>query len=100
MKIYGRYLPLLACLFFLSSCISQKKYQSALDREQSLMARNTELSNNITTLKGQIQSLELDNARLVKQMDDAMKRAADASGTANMTQKQLEAEQKRLWDLR
>lgn len=100
MKRYNRYLPLLVCLFFLSSCISQKKYQAALDREQSLSARNAELSSNITSLKGQIESMEADNARLVKQIDDAMKRASDASGTANMTQKQLEAEQKRLWDLR
>src|SRR5215208_2540865 len=98
-KHYGL-LYILSGLFFLSSCISQKKYQAALDREQNLMARNTELSNTITQLKGQIENLQTDNAKLVKQIDDAMKRASDASGTANMTQKQLEAEQKRLWDLR
>ena len=84
----------------LTSCISQKKYQAALTREQDLMARNTELEQEITKLKGQIEGLQTDNAKLVKQIDDALKRASDASGTANMTQKQLEAEQKRLWDLR
>jgi len=90
----------LSCAFLLTSCIARKKYEAALDREQSLMAKTTELSSNITQLKGQIERLETDNAKLVKQIDDAMKRAADASGVANMTQKQLEAEQKRLWDLR
>src|SRR5215207_1313831 len=95
--------PLLSCLlalFLLSSCISRKKYQESLLREQDLMAKNTQLSNDITHLKGQIEGLQTDNARLVKQIDDAMKRASDATGVANLTQKQLEAEQKRLWDLR
>jgi len=95
--------PLLSCLlalFLLSSCISRKKYQESLLREQDLMAKNTQLSNDITQLKGQIEGLQTDNARLVKQIDDAMKRASDATGVANLTQKQLEAEQKRLWDLR
>ena len=91
---------LFASTLLLTSCISQKKYQASLDREQSLMAKNTELANDISNLKAQIEGLQNDNAKLVKQIDDAMKRAADASGMANMTQKQLEAEQKRLWDLR
>jgi chemotaxis protein MotB len=94
---------LLSCLLsllLLSSCISRKKYEQSLTREQELMARNTQLSNDITQLKGQIEGLQGDNAKLLKQIDDAMKRASDASGVANMTQKQLEAEQKRLWDLR
>jgi len=84
----------------LSSCVSQKKYRGALEREQSLLMTKTSLENEITSLKGQIESLQTDNAKLVKQIDDAMKRAADAAGMANMTQQQLEAEQKRLWDLR
>jgi len=100
MKRHHGFLYILSCLFLLTSCISQKKYQAALEREQSLMAKNSELDNTITQLRGQTQSLETDNAKLVKQIDDAMKRASDASGVANMTQKQLEAEQKRLWDLR
>lgn len=64
------------------------------------MARNTELANDIANLKSQIEGLQTDNAKLLKQIDDAMKRAADASGMANLTQKQLEAEQQRLWELR
>jgi len=84
----------------LSSCVSQKKYRGALEREQSLLMTKTSLENEITSLKGQIETLQTDNAKLVKQIDDAMKRASDAAGMANMTQQQLEAEQKRLWDLR
>ena len=87
-------------LLLLSSCVSQKKYQACLTREQELLAKNTKLANDITQLKGQIENLQDDNAKLIKQIDDAMKQASDASGVANMTQKQLEAEQKRLWDLR
>ena len=100
MKRNINFLVIISCLLLLSSCISQKKYQASLNREQALMAKNTELDNTITQLKGQIENLQTDNAKLVKQIDDAMKRASDASGVANMTQKQLEAEQKRLWDLR
>ncbi|HWJ25450.1 MAG TPA: flagellar motor protein MotB, partial [Flavisolibacter sp.] len=61
---------------------------------------NTQLSDSIVQLTGRIESMERDNAKLVEQIDDAMKRASEASGNANMTQKQLEAEQKRLWDMR
>jgi chemotaxis protein MotB len=100
MKKQVNLLYILSCLILLSSCISQKKYQASLDREQTLLAKNTELESNINQLKSQSASLQTDNAKLVKQIDDAMKSAADASGLANMTQKQLEAEQKRLWDLR
>jgi chemotaxis protein MotB len=88
------------CMLLLTSCISQKKYQESLNREQDLLVQNTQLKKDITDLKGQLEALEADNARLVKQIDDAMKRASEATGSASMTQKQLEAEQKRLWDLR
>jgi chemotaxis protein MotB len=97
---YGSLLFGVLFLLSMASCISQKKYQASLQREQDLMARNTQLEGDITSLKGQIEGLQKDNARLVKQIDDAMKRASEASGTANMTQQQLEAEQKRLWELR
>lgn len=63
-------------------------------------AKNDELGNTIIDLRNQIATLQTDNAKLVKQIDDAMKKASDASGLVNMTQKQLDAEQKRLWDLR
>lgn len=99
-KTYSLILPGLLFLCLFASCVSQKKYQQSLAREQDLLATNTQLNQEITKLKGQIEELQTDNARLVKQIDDAMKRASDASGIANMTQKQLEAEQKRLWDLR
>lgn len=84
----------------LSSCISQKKYQAALTREQELLNRNTEITQSLQKLRDQVSNLEGENARLVKQIDDAMKRASESAGIANMSQKQLEAEQKRLWDLR
>ena len=99
-KNYSILLSCVLCIFLFTSCISRKKYEQSLNREQELMARNSQLDNDITKLKGQIESLQADNAKLVKQIDDAMKQASQASGVANMTQKQLEAEQKRLWDLR
>ena len=99
-KSYRFFLPFLLCLLLLSSCVSRKKYDQSLSREQDQMAKNTELGNEITSLKGQIETLKADNAKLVKQIDDAMQQASKASGVANMTQKQLEEEQKRLWDLR
>jgi chemotaxis protein MotB len=100
MKQHLSLFAIASSIFLLTSCISQKIYRAALDREQNLMATTTELNSSITQLKGQIERLETDNAKLVKQIDDAMKRAADASGVANMTKNQLEAEQKRLWDMR
>ena len=100
MKKHYSFLTVLSALFILTSCVSQKKYQASLDREQSLMAKNSELASDISELQKQIQGLQTDNAKLVKQIDDAMKKASEASGVANMTQKQLEAEQQRLWELR
>jgi chemotaxis protein MotB len=84
----------------LTSCVSQKKYQEALTREQSLLAQNTQLNDDIVRLKGQVENLQKDNARLVAQIDEAMKKYSQASGQANLTQKQLEAEQQRLLELR
>lgn len=89
-----------SCLVSFSSCVSPKKYQAAITREQALNAKNTELANDIADLKTKIAALETDNAKLVKQIDDAKRRASEATGLVNMTQKQLDAEQKRLWDLR
>jgi chemotaxis protein MotB len=71
-----------------------------LTREEALNAKNMELGNTITDLRNQIATLQTDNAKLVSQIDDALKKASDATGLANMSQKQLDAEQKRLWDLR
>lgn len=93
-------LYIISCMILLTSCVSQKKYQAALTREQALNAKNIELGNTITDLRNQITTLQNDNAKLIKQIDDALKKASEASGLVNMTQKQLETEQQRLWDLR
>ena len=83
-----------------TSCVSSKKYNAALSREQNLMERNNQLSGEITQMKKQIETLTADNARLTTQWNDALKKASDAAGMANLTQKQLEEEQQRLWELR
>jgi chemotaxis protein MotB len=84
----------------LTSCVSQKKYQESLTREQSLLSQNTALNDEVVRLKGQVENLQKDNARLIGQIDEALKKYSQASGQANLTQKQLEAEQQRLLDLR
>jgi len=88
----------LASLF--SSCVSSRKYKDSLEREQNLLARTGSLRDSILLLRDQINQLNTENAKMVKQIDDAWKEASRLSGMANATQKQLEAEQKRLWDLR
>ncbi len=65
-----------------------------------LISENNQLRNDIVQLKTQLEGLHRDNARLLKQVDDALRQTADATGMASMTQKQLEAEQRRLIDLR
>ena len=87
-------------LVLLSSCVSQKKYQAALSREQSLINQNTQLNDEVVRLRGQVANLQKDNARLISQIDEALQKYSQASGQANLTQKQLEAEQKRLLELR
>lgn len=84
----------------LSSCVSQKKYQEALSREQSLMSQNSQQGDEIVRLKGQIENLQKENARAIAQIDEALQKYSQASGQANLTRKQLEAEQQRLLDLR
>lgn len=84
----------------LSSCVSQKKYQSALDREQQLQAENSRLSKQVSDLDARMTTLQSDNAHLAKQWEDAQKNASDLAGMANMTKQQLEAERKRLMDMR
>ena len=84
----------------LSSCVSTKKYQSALDREQQLQAENSRLNNEIDKLNTRVTTLQNDASHLAKQWEDAQKNAKDLAGMANMTQQQLEAERKRLTDMR
>jgi len=83
-----------------TSCVSTRKYKDSLEREQNLMARNGSLRDSVLQLHDQINQLNTENAKMLKQIDDAWKEASRLSGMANMTQQQLEAEQKRLWDLR
>ncbi|HEX2534737.1 MAG TPA: OmpA family protein [Chitinophagaceae bacterium] len=83
-----------------TSCVSTKKYQAALDREQQLVAQAGQLNTRVSDLNTRIDSFERENVRLTRQIDDALKSAAQATGQANLTQQQLEAEQKRLWDMR
>ena len=54
-----------------TSCVSTKKYQAALDREQQLVAQNGQLNTSITALNGRIDSFENENVRLTRQIDDA-----------------------------
>src|SRR5215203_2256219 len=84
----------------LSSCVSTKKYQSALDREQQLQADNSRLNSEIDKLNARVTTLQNDASHLAKQWEDAQKNAKDLAGMANMTQQQLEAERKRLTDMR
>jgi len=90
----------IAAAFVLTSCVSQKKYQEALNREQSLLSQASQLNDEVVRLKGQVENLQKDNARLIGQIDEALKKYSEASGQANLSQKQLEAEQQRLLDLR
>jgi len=87
-------------LIILSSCVSTKKYQSALSREQALMSEKEALNQNISQLNSRISGLEGDINKLTGQMDEAGKNAAQLARMANMTQQQLEDEQARLAQMR
>jgi chemotaxis protein MotB len=93
-------LIIMGLVLSLTSCVSQKKYQSALDKNQVLETENTRLNSSINELNGRVSTLEKEKSGLAKQWEDAQKNAASIAGLANMTQQQLEAEQKRLTDLR
>ncbi|HVG40821.1 MAG TPA: OmpA family protein [Chitinophagaceae bacterium] len=103
-----RYCFLSICfIVLLSSCVSTKKYQSALSREQALLSEREQLTNekesltnNLKQLNGRISGLENDINRLTGQMDEAGKNAAQLARMANMTQQQLEDEQKRMAQMR
>jgi hypothetical protein len=43
--------------FYLLPAFPEKKYQEALTREQSLLSQNTNLSDEIVRLKGQVENL-------------------------------------------
>lgn len=87
-------------VLLLTSCVSQKKYKAALDREQQLQAENSRLHKQVHDLDSRVTTLQTDNSHLAKQWEDAQKNASDLAGMANMTKQQLEAERKRLADMR
>ena len=84
----------------LLSCVSTKKYETALSREQNLREMNTQLNSQINTLNGQLKDAQNENSRLINQIDAAGKNAADLARSANMTQQELEEERKRLAQMR
>lgn len=99
MKQYSTlFVPLLLAFFF-TSCVSTKKFQAAQNQVQQLTDENSKLTGNISQLNSKVSSLEGENGRLVKQIDDALKNAQRLAGQANLTQEQLAAEQKRLADM-
>ncbi len=83
-----------------TSCVSQKKYQAALTREQQLVADNSLLNSEIENLNSSITKLQGESAQLAKQWEAAKKNASDLASMANMTATQLEAERKRITDMR
>jgi len=87
-------------MLLLTSCVSQKKYRSALSREQQLQADVSRLNEEINGLNSKVTTLQNESAQMAKQWEDAKKNAADLAGMANMTQQQLEAERKRLTEMR
>jgi chemotaxis protein MotB len=93
------FFSLLIAVFF-TSCVSSKKYNEAISREQTLISQNTSLNDEVVRLRSQVENLQKDNARLIAQVDEALKKYSQASGQANLTQKQLETEQQRLLELR
>ncbi|HZF64446.1 MAG TPA: OmpA family protein [Chitinophagaceae bacterium] len=97
-----RVLFFIGCLAatLLTSCVSQNKYRSALDREQQLQAENSRLNQEINSLNSRVTTLQNESANLAKKWEDAQKNASDLAGMANMTQQQLEAERSRLTDMR
>ena len=54
---YSLFISLLS-LLLLTSCVSQKKYQAALSREQSLISQNTQLNDEVVRLRGQVANLQ------------------------------------------
>ena len=99
-KIDYSLLPTLLLAFIFTSCVSSKKYNEAISREQNLISQNTRLNDEVVRLRTQVENLQKDNARLISQVDEALKKYSQASGQANLTQQQLETEQRRLLELR
>jgi chemotaxis protein MotB len=99
-KSNGLYLLSFLALSFLSSCVSQKKYQAALNRESELQAEVGRLNSSLKDANTRVDTLQSKVGQLSRQWDDAKKNAASLASMANLTQQQLEAERKRLADMR
>lgn len=87
---------LLLTTVFLFSCISQKKYQAALDDSMALRADSTRMSAENARLNQRITELEKNVSDMQARMDAAAK---EAGNTLNLTKEQLEIQQKRLENL-
>ncbi|MBD0368992.1 MAG: flagellar motor protein MotB, partial [Flavisolibacter sp.] len=87
-------------LIVCTSCVSTKKYQAALSREQQLQTENAQLNATVTQLKNNISDLQNELNQMTSKMDEAGRNAAQLARMANMTQQQLEEEQRRLAQMR
>lgn len=96
MSLRKMFLLCFASSLLLTSCVASRKYKDALTREQQLESEKVVLNGNITTLNERIAALENEINKLTGKMDEAGKNAAQLANKANMTQQQLEAEQRRL----
>lgn len=94
--------PLLIVLLstLLFSCVSTRKYETALAREQNLREMNAQLNSNVADLNSQLKESQNENSRLINQIDAAGQNAAELARQANMTQQELEEERKRLTQMR
>ena len=97
---YRQLLSLLALSTVLFSCVSTKKYEAALGREQNLREMNAQLNSQVADLGGKLKESQDENSRLINQIDAAGQNAAELARAANMTQQELEQEKKRLAQMR
>ena len=97
---YRQPLLLLLLSTLLFSCVSTRKYESALAREQNLREMNAQLNSNVADLNSQLKESQNENSRLINQIDAAGQNAAELARQANMTQQELEEERKRLTQMR
>lgn len=95
-----QFLSLVLLSLVLVSCVSTRKYESALSREQNLREMNTQLNSSISELNTKLKESQDENSRLINQIDAAGQNAAELAREANMTQQELEAERKRLAQMR
>lgn len=90
----------LALSTLLFSCVSTRKYEAALGREQNLRDMNAQLNTQISDLGSKLKESQDENSRLINQIDAAGQNAAELARAANMTQQELEQEKKRLAQMR